>query len=125
MLLALAFVPKNNILEIYEKLKFDYSGKLDGKAEISVFNYFERNFLNDSNISEWGCEERVLKDIPLTTNVCEGFNRALKLFLKAKHPSLTKLIIILRTQDYIQDKDINDAILLRPISSVKKKTQKK
>ncbi|KAG0438316.1 hypothetical protein DMUE_3164, partial [Dictyocoela muelleri] len=41
MLLALAFVPKKNIFEIYEKLKMDYLEKFNGKSEISVFDYFE------------------------------------------------------------------------------------
>ncbi|KAG0427912.1 hypothetical protein DMUE_5862 [Dictyocoela muelleri] len=125
MLLSIAFVPKNNRITLFEKLKKNFINKFNEKLIIDLLNYFERNHLMNQNISDWGFSERVLKDIPLTTNVCEGFNRAFNSLLTGSHPSLVKLIILLRTSDHLQDNDINETISLKSTFFKKNKTIKK
>ncbi|KAG0440865.1 hypothetical protein DMUE_1441 [Dictyocoela muelleri] len=58
-------------------------------------------------ISDWDCGERTLNNIPLKTNISEGFNRFFNALFERSHPNLMKLIIIIRTQDHLQDQKIN------------------
>ncbi|KAG0440132.1 hypothetical protein DMUE_1965, partial [Dictyocoela muelleri] len=85
-----------------------YLKKFSEKSDIEILKFFEINYINNrpNEISDWDCSERVLKGIPLTTNICEGFNRSLNALFKSCHPNLIKLIITLRTQDHLQDQKI-------------------
>ncbi|KAG0441324.1 hypothetical protein DMUE_1133 [Dictyocoela muelleri] len=123
MILSIAFVPKDKQLQEYDRLKMYYLDKFKEKPEIDFLIYFENNFLkkNRNAIGEWGCCERVLKEIILTTNLCEGFNRSLNSLLVGHHPSLSKIIIILRTQDHLQDKKISESITLQTGTNTKTK----
>ncbi|KAG0434432.1 hypothetical protein DMUE_5187 [Dictyocoela muelleri] len=90
-----------------------------------LIDYFEQSFIynNRNEIAEWGCYSRILNNIPLTTNVCEGFNRALNRLISGYHPSLIKIIKLLRTQDHIQDKKISDCLILKYMSHENKEYQ--
>ncbi|KAG0434690.1 hypothetical protein DMUE_5077, partial [Dictyocoela muelleri] len=123
MMLSIAFVPKYKQVEEYNKLKNSYIQNFKEKSEINILIYFENNFINNNlrNICDWSCSERVILDIPLTSNICEGFNRFINSLLKQCYPSLAKPIMILRTQDHLQDKSISEAIMLQSKGNYKTK----
>ncbi|KAG0436613.1 hypothetical protein DMUE_4133, partial [Dictyocoela muelleri] len=127
MLLSIAFVKKNQLYEYFLRFKNSFIENFKGKSELNILNYFENNFINnhEDKINDWCCYERILKNIPLTTNICEGFNRSLNSNLKGSHPTLVKLIIILRTCDHLQDKAIDDTISFQSNNSKRSKSIKK
>ncbi|KAG0438482.1 hypothetical protein DMUE_3062 [Dictyocoela muelleri] len=126
MLLAISFVPNNCRNDYFSKFKIFIKEENDNDLN-KLIDYFEKSFINNNRneISEWGCYYRILNNIPLTTNVCEGFNRALNSLISGSHPSLIKFIILLRTQDHIQDKKISVCIILRDRSHENKQYQNK
>ncbi|KAG0441040.1 hypothetical protein DMUE_1341 [Dictyocoela muelleri] len=109
------FVAKSKIQEICEKYEYKYRNVYSAKNQLDLLMYFKNDFINGDikYLYERNCHIRVLKNIPITTNICEGFNRSLNGLLKDKHSNLAKLIILLRTQDHIQDKEIDEKICLQ------------
>ncbi|KAG0437235.1 hypothetical protein DMUE_3806, partial [Dictyocoela muelleri] len=92
-----------------------YLEKFNNEKEKAIIELFHKKFMEKDRNSycDWSCYDRLLNDIPFTTNICEGFNRSLNALLKGNHPSLVKLIMILRTQNHIQEKEINDILTMR------------
>jgi hypothetical protein len=85
-LLSLAFVKQDKVAEYFYILKERIFQLPDKNLYEDLFNYFEKNYIliNEDDLLFWNMFERVMKDIPRTTNSLEGFHRALNnLFLKS------------------------------------------
>ncbi|CAF1484248.1 unnamed protein product [Adineta steineri] len=77
-LTALAFVPPNNVIEEFARIKENASDILD-----DLILYFEDNFIGrimtrnrrknpGYNVNMWNCFERINEDLPRTNNAIEG-----------------------------------------------------
>ncbi|KAG0441778.1 hypothetical protein DMUE_0800 [Dictyocoela muelleri] len=127
MLLSIAFVPKNNREIMFEKFKENFNQKSDNNNEKSIIELFNKKFIKKFKLAseDWGCYERFINNFSLSTNFCEGFNRSLNSLLKNNHTSLTKLLMILRTQDHIKDKKINEIITMSSITNIPERSKVK
>ncbi|CAF1264599.1 unnamed protein product [Adineta steineri] len=96
-LTALAFVPPNNVIEEFARIKENASDILD-----DLILYFEDNFIGRImtrnrrknpryNINMWNCFERINEDLPRTNNAIEGWHNAFHNVV-GDHPSLFTFI---------------------------------
>ena len=112
-LIALAFVPEDDIVGAFDRLQEDM-------AEISEpkFNYVEDNFVRRRRRgrghmapmfppNKWNCYERTLGDQPRTTNSCEAWHRRLNTLVGRPHPSLYH--VLQRIQ-----KEVVDVLIAQP-----------
>ncbi|KAG0422687.1 hypothetical protein DMUE_6187, partial [Dictyocoela muelleri] len=107
MILALAFVPKNHINEEVKKLN-EYIMLRENLSEIrNIWIEFKNNYCNDLNNlgkknifsnSFWSVVNRILNEIPTTTNCLEGWHRSLNHNFLKSHPSILELGIELKKQ---------------------------
>ncbi|KAG0423367.1 hypothetical protein DMUE_6155, partial [Dictyocoela muelleri] len=101
-LLILAYVPEKSIEIEFEKIKklkkdiFYYDQFLE---YFSVnFIYGERvGFMNCKNI--WSVYERILLNVPTTTNSCEAYHRHLNSKLERKNQCIHKVIDVIKCEE--------------------------
>jgi hypothetical protein len=80
--------------------------------EIDKFlNYFDNFFVGSNkkplfSIENWSTHERVLLNIPTTSNCAEIWNRWLKYTVRNPHPCLNFVLKELRTLDFLSSFDI-------------------
>ncbi|KAF9762989.1 hypothetical protein NGRA_1607 [Nosema granulosis] len=93
-ILALVFIRHERIPVIYNLIKGEimvkdyYLKEGNGLMINKFFSYFEEIYLNMRDLP-WCALESVLNETPLTTDICEGYNRSLNAFLSSPgHPSL-------------------------------------
>ena len=83
---------------IYKKVSSD---------EIKLFiKFLEKNYIIDGKYKSWNCYHRVKDDIPLTTNICEGWNRWINNALSSPHPTLTSILSIIREKDMLVERNM-------------------
>ena len=93
-LLALAFVPQEDVPDVFDQLAADAVGDL-----ALVFDYVEDNYVRGRRRGRgrsrpmfpprlWNCYTRVLEELPRTTNTCEAWHRRLNILVGKHHPSL-------------------------------------
>lgn len=105
-LLSLSFIPKNDILKIYEQIIYKYN---DFNSEnIKKFvEYFKKNFIGvyekyhlleepKYQYEFWSNYEKVIHEIPRTINSLEAWHRGLNQKVVVPHSNLTKFLSILQ-----------------------------
>ena len=93
-------MPKLEISVNFYKLK-DKIVKKYLRDDINKFlEFFEKNYIvrNDMN---WSCFSTEIKDLPLTTNMCDGWNRTINSLFRVSHPSIVQFINEVRKNDLI------------------------
>lgn len=98
-MMALSFLPCHRIKDAFYKLKNQIMNNKDFNSLYDLIYYFEHNYININNVF-WSCHESVIQKIPLTTNICEGWNRALNSSFTSSHPSLITFIIQIRNHSF-------------------------
>lgn len=100
--MALSFLPKFYIQDCFFNLKKEILFVFNEPNVASLMIFFEKNYVTD-NALDWSCYNLVMQSLPITTNMCEGWNRAVNnTFLKA-HPSIVMFLIEIRKHDYISE----------------------
>ena len=97
-IIALAFVPVNDIKTTFD----DLVDKIDSKLD-SVVAHIHEYYVHGKTVGRkhldpmfppevWNCHERVLKELPRTTNLLEGFHNKLNRLCEASHLNLFSFI---------------------------------
>jgi hypothetical protein len=105
-LLALSFIPTNDVIEVYESLINDDSyHQLD-----SLVDYFEDNFIGRKRtnrraeprfpIEIWNQYRRVLNKLPRSNNSVEGWHNAFNNSVGIAHPTLAALARKLKIEQH-------------------------
>ncbi len=101
----LAFIPPELVQIKFEKIVLEASNRQDERLT-SFLNYFKKMFIRGEttenpmyDINFWSCYRRVLKDVPRTTNVLEGWHRALNASFNTAHPNLAALIQVISAEE--------------------------
>lgn len=121
-LVALAFVPPDDVLSTYELLIREEFFVDNAVLLVDFIWYFERTWLGPWNplrtarvaplyaIPLWNCFHSVLEDLPKTNNACEGFNSGFSSLLGASHPTIYKLIDGLKEQQVLTELTIHQRV---------------
>lgn len=124
-LLALAFVPSDNVIDSFEKL-MDTSFFLENEDILRpLVNYFEDTWIGRPNrrgergrprfsIEHWNHYAATGEDLPRTNNAVEGWHRGFASLLAAKTPTIWKLIDALKNQQ-----NLNTLKILQLIGGVR------
>ena len=110
MLVALAFVPADDVVAVFEKLQDEIPSDLD-----DLFNYFEDSYIGRPyrrrrkdpffRIELWNIYDRIERNLPKTNNAVEGWHRAFQTSLGHNHPTVYKFVEFLRLeQDHTEKK---------------------
>lgn len=94
---ALAFVPEDGVILVFEELALI----LPQKPEVKVVAYFETTYIRGMQTSGcqwdprfpvklWNHFDDAEESAPKTTNCCEGFHNALKSVYMCAHPTMWK-----------------------------------
>ena len=114
---ALAFVPQDEVLAVYEELKQLFPE--DSESD-ELLTSFELNYIRSFNIRTncpkdakhpielWNQYCPTLLGEPRTTNACEGFHYAFQSLLFGDHPSIWKLMEGIRKDIAVQKKSVID-----------------
>lgn len=98
MILALSFVPTNDVLIVSARLK-NHIIEENLENVLSLFEWFQNEYLvqrtGNKQICFWNVYERTLTDIPRTTNSLEGYHRHLNTFIGQADFSANILFIFL------------------------------
>jgi hypothetical protein len=108
MLLNLCFVQPNKIREFFETIRDFIKTKEISNTEM-LLEYFTNYYLNDNDVFNsgfdvikfWSCYERVLNNIPRTTNGVEAWHRTLNARCQVAHPNLGKFITIIQKEEEV------------------------
>ena len=81
--------------------------------------YFEKNFLKGTKypIESWNAYDRIMNNIPLTSNSAEIFHRHFYAKFEQYHPGLTTFIEKLKVHQSITENDIEKS--MTAISTIK------
>ncbi|KAG0435219.1 hypothetical protein DMUE_4828 [Dictyocoela muelleri] len=93
-ILILAFVPENMIIVEYEKIS---KTRENNEYYDLILNFFHDNFINNEkskikNKNFWSANERILNEIPTTTNSCEAYHKHLNRKIDKKNMPLMQVI---------------------------------
>lgn len=95
MILALSFVPPNEVTIIAARLKA-YLVTEKSVNVLRLFEWFQENYLhmesNNKSIFFWNVYERVKKGIPRTSNSIEGYHRHLNSLVQTKQSSFLLIV---------------------------------
>lgn len=118
-LVALAFVPIQDVMATFEQLmEDDFFVENEGPL-LQFVTYFERTWIGPWNrrktaripplfaIDLWNCYNSVLENLPKTNNSCEGFHNGFSAMLGSSHPTIYKLIDALKEQQVLTELAIN------------------
>ncbi|KAG0441280.1 hypothetical protein DMUE_1167 [Dictyocoela muelleri] len=101
-LLSLSFIPESNVIEDFNKIK---NTKRDDNEYNLITNFFEKNFLNNNlnikKINFWSAYQRVINDLPTTTNSSEAYHKYLNSKVTRKNTSLCKVVVILKKEEML------------------------
>ncbi|KAG0442008.1 hypothetical protein DMUE_0619 [Dictyocoela muelleri] len=122
-LLLLSYVPVQNIDYEYQKLKLSVIGLSES---IELLRFFERSFLfpkDDLTKRKdfWSVNERILSNLPTTTNSLEAWHKHLNSFITKNSENIGKIIDILKMQEKKTKLTINNLLTGR----IKSKQQNK
>ena len=107
-LLALAFLPADEVVEAFEELEEGMPDELE-----NLVLYFEDTYIGRPRrrgranplfpIPLWNMHERVLDGLARTNNAVEGWHRAFQGSLQSSHPTLWRYIEAIRKEMAFQD----------------------
>ena len=111
MIIALAFVPQQDVVDSFEIL-CQHIGNIHNEDLDNVIIYFEDNYIghfiqhaprrNPTFMIEiWNMLNRVDLDLPQTNNAVEGWHHRFQSHLKAHHPSFWKFIDTLKQEESV------------------------
>jgi hypothetical protein len=102
----LSFFPleviQNSFLEI--KKEAEFLGVYESMKQF--FEYYKSTYIIDNaehvkcsmyELTFWSCHERIINDIPRSTNSVEGWHRSLNNYTFVSHPNIGKFIQIIKT----------------------------
>lgn len=126
-LIAIAFVPVEDVPEVFNTLKDEIEGDLE-----RVVDYVEDNYVLGRRQgrgrrrplfppSVWNCYDRVLAGLPRTINTCEAWHRRLNLLMGKHHPSFFHVLESLQAEVNEIDLEIEDLEAGGPPKKRKKK----
>ncbi len=104
--LNLSFYPESDVLAGFNTIKAMHVRE-DTEGAIKTFvRYFEENYVCGKNgrdptypISFWSTHDRILGDIPRTTNALEAWHRSLNHISVSAHPNLARFLEILKQEE--------------------------
>ena len=119
---ALAFVPLESVLEVYEELKEAFP---EDEACDEILTYFENTYVKGNimcgrqrpplyRLELWNHYEAALRGEPRTTNACEGSHHAFNSLLTCTHPSIWRLLDAIKRDIGIQKKTLLDETTGQP-----------
>lgn len=139
-LMALAFVPPNDVIKRYGELKkfAFFQQKLKGKTAIDVgiqkvLQYMEKTWIgykrNDGEllagrfpIELWNMYNHSLEGYPRTNNGVEGWHNSIRLFFGISHPSIFKFISGIKQEQNMTELSISQSIAGIPLNKNQKKS---
>ena len=109
MILALTFVPPENVVAYFEKLADHLRNTVNEDCD-NLLDYFENNYIGRSrrnsprrallfSINLWDMFHRTFDELPRTTNCIEGWNRSFQATVAAYHPTFWKFLELLKKED--------------------------
>ncbi|KAF7693590.1 hypothetical protein CDIK_2276 [Cucumispora dikerogammari] len=105
--LNLTFYPLADIRAAYSEIKKEAQKLKDYSGIEKFFEYYQNTYLSDEITSDiasryeptfWSAHERILHDIPRSTNSVEGWHRSLNNSSFVKHPNIARFIEIIRIE---------------------------
>jgi hypothetical protein len=105
-LLALCFVRVETIFKFFNILKREFQEFGDGfKFLISKFEslYVDNQQVISRSFTFWSCRNRLLENIPLTTNSLEAWHAGFNTRSSVRHPNIAKLINLLQKEEQKQN----------------------
>jgi hypothetical protein len=109
-LMALSFLPLIKVKEGFQLIKQKITSAYNLNEMNSFLLFFQNNYIDNDSYIKWNATERLIENIPLTTNICEGYNNSINSLLTTSHPSLINLLLILREKDSITERNIDIAL---------------
>ncbi|XP_057335421.1 uncharacterized protein LOC130674168 [Microplitis mediator] len=113
MLMAIAFVPTNDVITAYNEL-IKSEGYIQYENELSeMLDYFESTWIGvlkrnkvDRNdplfrIELWNCYNSVLNDETRSNNGIEGWHRSFNALVRVHHASIIKFVTALKSEQTI------------------------
>jgi len=108
MLLALSFVPPDDVAECFDELNDNHPAEL-----APVYDYCEDNYIGRLRsrrrraaptfpIPSWNMRSRVTDGQPRTNNSVEGWHHAFQSSVACHHPNIYKLIEHIQTVPYTE-----------------------
>lgn len=130
-LLALAFVPEDDVLERFQELVEKFEQLVAQYPELArvneLYTYFEVNYIRGSErpqgrgraparypITMWNHYDDPANNVPRTTNAVEGYHNGLNSLFLAKHPSVWTLLrglhkdMALHLKTWVDDQAVNN-----------------
>ena len=106
MIAALAFVPANDVDQVFATL----SNNIDPALDV-ILDYFEENYIGAIRrgrfrrprfpYTMWGVHDRVVNDLPRTNNAVEGWHNRFNRHVGCHHANIWKIIDIMKKEDDI------------------------
>lgn len=121
MLVALAFVPLENVVPAYFHL-LSTAFYTENAANLEEFlNYFSHTWIGvysgNNQVSPplfrrdvWNCFSRIQTNLPLTNNQIEGWHHGLNRMVNSSHPSIWTFIDKIREQTSLSDLELNQVL---------------
>jgi hypothetical protein len=118
MLLSLPFTKPECVLCKFIELKQIILLECNSDAMLKFLNYFDRTYVGTATlpifkVTEWSVYQRILQDIPTTSNFAEAWNRSLNYSVRNPHPALNDIIKELRTRDFLTTIEIRNHLTIR------------
>lgn len=127
MLLALAFLPVDEVSDAFDELVADYPPEL-----MPFVNYFEDNYVGRRNrrgdrrhplfpIHMWSVKARQDAGLPRTNNQLESWHKAFQGSAEIHHPSIFRFIEALRREEALQRTNLTQLLQGRDLTQRMKK----
>jgi hypothetical protein len=116
MLFSCVFLPPSRLFDDYSSVKANLFQTCEKKDVLEEFlkyhfkNTFEGSLFQLTIKKQVDCFKRIQLGLPLTTNSCEGWNRALNNIFERPTPSLVNFLIEVRSLEVINEDMIDQNI---------------
>lgn len=113
MLVALAFVPVQKVVEAFEALKSSVYFTRYGDDLIEIIEYFAKTWIGLPNrrglgaplfdLGMWNCYDSVINNLPRTNNGVEGWHSAFRGRVEVAHASMGKFINCIKDEQNLTE----------------------